>query len=393
MKNLAFLFALMLSISTAFAQNSKVQSAINYSKPQYNQLDKAKEAIDLAAQNEKTINSPKAWKVRGSVYQTIAQSQDEKFKTLSDNPLEIAMESYLKAIDLDIKGQYKKEIENQMKLLGILLINKGIDYFNAGEYTKAELSFVNSLKVDSITDPQKIDSMVIFNAGIAADRAKDYDKAISFYKRAAELKYEGAKVYQFIGNIEKERGDTAAYLASLKDGIGAYPEDNNALMVELINFYLTNDQSNLALEYLAKAIEKDQSNPTFYFAQGALYDKLKESDKAKTSYEKAVEINPEYFDAYYNLGAIYFNNGADMLKEANNLPANKQKEYELAVKNAFAELEKALPYLEKAHEIDPKEKSTMLTLKEIYFKLRNNNEEYMTKFKDIDTQIKALEGE
>merc|ERR1711879_734723 len=172
----------------------------------------------------------------------------------------------------------------------------------------------------------------------------------------------------FIANIEKERGDTAAYVKALETGIEAYPSDNNVLMVELINYYLNKDESGKALEYLTKAIEKDPTNHTFYFAQGALYDKLNDFENAKASYDKAVEIKPDYFDAYYNLGALFFNKGADMLKAANEIPPNEQKKYDAAVKESFKELEKALPYLEKAHEINANEKSTLLTLKEIYFK-------------------------
>lgn len=391
MKKLAFLLALVFSVAVLSAQNSKVQSALNYSKPQYNQLDKAQEAIELAIKHEKTKGKAKTWKVRGQVYQAIANSKDENFQKLSENPLEIALESYKKALELDEKGRYTNEIENQLKFIGINMVNKGIDYFNKNEFLQALKMFEFSLAIDEIVDPGKIDTMVIFNAGIAADRGKDYDKAVKYYKKSTKLKYEGSKVYGFIANIEKERGDTIAYVKALEEGIDAYPSDNNILMVELINYYLNKDASNIALQYLNKAIEKDPTNHTFYFAQGALYDKLKEFDNAKASYDKAVEIKPDYFDAYYNLGALFFNKGADMLKEANNIPPNEQKKYDAAVKESFKELEKALPYLEKAHEIDPTEKSTMLTLKEIYFKLRNDNEEYMKKYKEFNEKVKNLE--
>ncbi len=391
MKKLTFLFAFVLSVVFVTAQNSKVQSALNYSKPQYNQLDKAKTAIDLASKHPKTIEKAKTWKVRGQVYLAISQSSDEKFKTLSDNPLEVAINAYKKALKLDIKGQYKNEIENQLKIIGILMVNKGIDDFNKKDYNTALKSFEGSLGIDTMVYVGKIDTMVIFNAGIAAEKAKLYDKALMYYQKTADLKFEGSKVYGYMAKIENERGDTVKYVDYLKQGVKAYPSDNDALMVALINHYLNVDKSDLALEYLTKAIEKDPTNQTFYFAQGALYDKLKDFDNAKASYEKAVEIKSDYFDAYYNLGALFFNKGADMLKEANNIPPNKQAEYEAAIKESFNELGKALPYLERAHEIDATEKSTMLTLKEIYFKLRADNEDYMAKYKAMDEKIKAIE--
>jgi tetratricopeptide (TPR) repeat protein len=390
MKKIAILFILAFSVYFVSAQNSKVQSAINYIKPQYNQLDKAKEAIDLAVKHEKTKEKAKAWKVRGQVYQTIATTKDEKFKNLCEKPLQIAYESYKKALELDVKHQYTKEITNQLTMLGILIVNKGIEYFSKNDFNEALNSFETSLEIDKLITPEKVDTMVIFNAGIAADRAKNYDKAIEYYQKTADLKYEGSKVYSFMANIELQRGDTTQYIDVIKRGIEAYPNDNDALMVTLINYYLEKDKSDLALEYLNKAIKKDPNNHTFYFARGALYDKLGDFDNAKTSYEKAIEIKPDYFDAFYNLGALFFNKGADMLKAANEIPPNEQAKYDAAVKKAFVELDKAVPYLEKAHEIDSKEKSTMLTLKEIYFKLRGNHDDYMNKYKKINEELKAL---
>ncbi len=390
MKKLAFLSALLLSVIIVSAQNSKVQSAINYIKPQYNQLDKAKEAIDLAVQNEKTQNSAKAWKVRGQVYQALANSTDEAFKALSDKPLQIAIESYKKALELDVKGRFTEEIHNQLKLLGILIINKGIECFNNSDFNGAFQDFEGSLDIGAITDPNLIDTMIIFNAGIAADRAKNYDKAIEYYQKTADLRYEGSKVYGFMANIENERGDSVQYVEYLKKGIEAYPLDNSTLMVTLINYYLNHNESDAALKYLEKAIANDPTNPTFFFAQGALYDKLKDFDKAKASYEKAIEIKGDYFDAYYNLGALYFNKGADLLKAANDIPPNQQAKYEEAVKVALKELEKTLPYFERAHEIDSTDESTVSTLKEIYFKLRNDKPEYMDKYNEYNEKAKAL---
>ncbi len=391
MKKLAFLLSFIMTVSMVSAQNSKVQSAINYSKPQYNQLDKAKEAIDAAVIHEKTMNTAKAWKVRGDVYLAIAQTTDEKFITLCENPLQVSFDSFKKATELDVKNQFSAEITLQLIKLNAIRINTGIAFFNEGKYDKAFYAFTNALEIDKIVRPGTIDTMIVFNAGIAADRAKMYDEAIKYYRIAASLRYEGSKVYGFIANLERERGDTNAFVNVLKEGIDSFPNDNSVLMVELINYYLIKDMSDLALEYLEKAIDKDPTNATFHFAKGALYDKLKDFEKAKLSYEKAVEIKNDYFDAYYNLGALYFNKGADMLKEANNIPPKEQKRYDAAVIESFKELEKALPYLEKAHEIDPKEKSTMLTLKEIYFKLRNDKEEYMVKYQQINEELKAME--
>lgn len=389
MKKIVFLLAVALVGNTAIAQNSKVNRALNYAKPEYNQLDKAKEAIEEAIVHEKTKDSPKAWKARAIVYQSIAQTKDEKFKKLSENPLQEAIKSYEKAIELDVKKRYWKDIKPQMQMCGILSINKGIEYFNAEDFKKALAAFETSLKIDKITEPGKVDSMIIYNSGIAADRAKNYEKAIKYYTKTCQMDYEGSKVYGYLANVYKAKGDTVQYIKTLETGIEKHPE-SVPIIFELINYYLDSDQSENALAYIDKAIQKDPENHTLYFAKGAIYDKQNNMEEAKAAYEASVKRKPDYFDAYYNLGALFFNKGVEMLNQANTLPASKQKEYEIALREAYKELEKALPYLEKAHEVNPEETTTITTLKEIYFKIRNDKPEYMEKYKIYNEKVKNI---
>ena len=97
MKRTALTLILILGISGVFAQSAKVVSAYNYMKPQYNELDKAKESIDQAAQHPKTSMEAKTWYYRGQVYYKLFQSTDEKFANLDDNPLLVAYKSFVKA--------------------------------------------------------------------------------------------------------------------------------------------------------------------------------------------------------------------------------------------------------------------------------------------------------
>ena len=67
MRKLSFILVLILSASFANAQKGKVTSASNYLNS--GKLDKAKEAIDQGIQHEKCIAWPKAYVVKGKVYQ------------------------------------------------------------------------------------------------------------------------------------------------------------------------------------------------------------------------------------------------------------------------------------------------------------------------------------
>ena len=56
------------------------------------------------------------------------------------------------------------------------------------------------------------------------------------------------------------------------------------------------------LLYLIKKITDDSS---LYFNLGVTFEKQKMFNKAKTAYQKAIEITPNFFDAIYNLGLVY----------------------------------------------------------------------------------------
>ena len=66
---------------------------------------------------------------------------------------------------------------------------------------------------------------------------------------------------------------------------------------------------------------------------------------------------------------MFFNDGAEMANKANGIPANKVVEYEAAKKKFEAKFKDALPYLEKAHQLNPTDKATMQSLKQLYTRI------------------------
>ena len=88
--------------------------------------------------------------------------------------------------------------------------------------------------------------------------------------------------------------------------------------------------------------------------------------KAEATYKKALELDPKYFDALYNLAAMYFNKGADKLKVANELPLNQQAKFDAMKKEAEALFKLALPYFDRALAINPKDLGTLTALNGIY---------------------------
>lgn len=379
MKKQIILLFFLASFSKAFAQNKNVVSAYNYLK--YGELDKAKEAIDAAAVHEQTSTMAKTWFYRGNVYFALFASKDEKFKNLHPDALNEAYTSYIKAFDYDTKKIDVNEL-NQTLEKGVApsLAQRGIDLFNEKKYDAALSAIEKSIGVYKRFG--KIDTALFYNAGLAAERAGSKDtlldafdeKAVANYKQCINLGYGGAKVFANISDVYKKAGKENEALQAIKDGRVKYPSDQDLVTAE-INYFLTKGMYEEALGNLAVAIQNDPANPTFYFARGSIYDQKKDLEKAEADYKKAIELKPDFFDAYYNLGALFFNNGAEIYNQANDLPLKEIKKAEELRNKANEKFTQALPYLEKAHDLDPKDKTTMQTLKLLYVRT-NQTEKY-----------------
>ena len=98
-------------------------------------------------------------------------------------------------------------------------------------------------------------------------------------------------------------------------------------------------------------------------------ERAKYFDDAIQAYKETLEVDPNYFDALFNLGALYFNKGGEVINEANKLPINETAKYDKMLADGNNYLNLALPFLEKCETIQPKDKNTLVSLKEIYARL------------------------
>ena len=82
---------------------------------------------------------------------------------------------------------------------------------------------------------------------------------------------------------------------------------------------MTNGDFEKAKTNLELAAEQDPTNEILWFSLGSVFDNLGNVEEAVTAYTKAIDVNADYFDANYNLGALYFNQAVQGINEANEL--------------------------------------------------------------------------
>jgi tetratricopeptide (TPR) repeat protein len=377
-------------------------------------------------------------------------------QTIVPNPLEDALAAYKKAIELDADKKNEKKISEGLKSLKNLYSKKALNCYGLEDLTCSFESFKTIVDINEMKQVNVVDTGIMYNAGLTAVRAGKNDEAIKYLQKVADLKYTGDPF--LFTNLKKAylaKGDTVSALNTLKQGVSVFPNDIS-IIIELINYYISAGEKQAALEYLTKAKQSDPKNRSFYYAEGALYDKMggaidnklldleiakkaeltqldenKKAEFKKTGnnvqkykpiddkyqklrklvedkyksredslsvlhedfqnkaigqYKEAVKVDPTYFDAYYNLGVLFFNNGVKLSDQAGREVDDKKYE---AKKNASdEEFKKAVPVMESAYEVNEKakvtpetaaeiaknRKTTLDVLKTLYYRLKMNDQ-------------------
>jgi tetratricopeptide (TPR) repeat protein len=410
--NKAIKFMLALAVPVGMlAQSSKVQTAYrnledyNTSKD-VSSLMKAKEAIDMATNNEDTKEKAKTWMYRAKVYYALFENnleQEEKkladvkdknekkmkaYGNVSTADYEEAGKALEKAVNLDKEQTYKQDYA----MLGMQMMgdvnNLAVGKYNAGKYLEAADYFRASYETTKMMGGKK-DTNTLVNSLVCAQKAKDNAKIKEFNEYIISEKVATAYNYNSLYEAKLAMKDTAGAMQTLKDGRTVFPNDAS-LMNREIEHYLQKGKDAEALANLDKAISNTPNNGLLYLVRGNIYDrqanpkdaagkdkeKPKNFDelmgKAEENYKKATELDPKNTDAWYNLGALYNNWGGVAQKRCDDLikQATKMKECEAQASDKF---NKAIPPLEKALELHPGDRSVMAPLFKLYL-LTNQND-------------------
>ena len=382
MKGTILTLTLLLGLTTVFAQSAKVQSGFTHMK--YNELDKAKDCFDQAAVHPKSSTQAKTFMYRGQCYYKLNNSKNENFKNLDNKPLLVAYHSFKKAMELDTKKRFEKELLYEILRVNASIFNMGTDEFEAKKYESSLESYETVIEIGNLPYINQTDTAAYYNAALAADQAGLYDKALEYYEKTAEFEHEGSKVFKYMADLQMAKGDTLAALNSYSKGIETYPNDNVNLYIDLINFYLKKDDLDQAAKYVEKALEKDSSNASLWYVYGQALEE-KAEDKAIEAFDKAIEIDPEYWLAMYMAGSIHFNRGVVASKAAQEIPLDDKDGYEAAKEKTNAHFSKALPYFERVVEIEDSDAATLKALKELYYRFQMTD-----KLEEINKKIEKL---
>ncbi|MEZ4722575.1 MAG: tetratricopeptide repeat protein [Flavobacteriales bacterium] len=396
------LVAGLFCVSSAFvmAQPAKVLNAYNYMND--NELIKAKAEIEPATTNEKTMADAKTWYYRGQIYENIYKNSFVKndktgaalYPELAEHKkgaVKTSIESYEKAIALGSKKINMNEVKQHHAEMSKWAYQEGVEHYNEKEFGQAGEMFAKCYDIKK--QYGQVDTLAAYNAGLSYKFGKDATNAEKYLGECINLNFKTEQAFLDLLHMYSESGNKDAYMAKLKEARAKLP-NNQQIIQEEINIYIDSKEYDKALENLNLAVQNEPSNKALLYARGIILDnkqaeQRKNGDaaaanetyaKAEADYKKVIELDPENFDGNYSLGALYYNRGAEMLNEANNILDDKK--YKAAKTEAEAQLQISLPYLEKAHNLNPTDRQTMESLKVIY--ARTNQ---MDKFNAIKEKL------
>jgi tetratricopeptide (TPR) repeat protein len=411
MKKIGLLLIIILITISTFGQRRVLTSAWNFLRDGF--LDDAKEAIDKAAAHPDTKDDYRTFWYKAMIYHDLAVTDNARYKNLCDETcLDIAYENYLEAlkrnfidpehqnIDLqsdtglmqfiEVVNDPTTKMENSQMLMDIFgtrfpfLVNafyeRGFKAFQEEqEFKKALEDFEKAMFLGGITGAEDLEG-IVFAASRAAFWAKEFESSVEYHKALIELKYgetdqDKIEIYQLLAKSYEELEKIDEMIKTLEEGIEKYPELSYPLIIEIFNYYVNSEQNEEAYKYISMAIEKNPDDPQFYVIKGALLEDMGRRDEAKEEYTKAIEKEEGNYDANYSLGAYYYNTAVDTLQWADdNILITNFSEHERFKKIADGYFEQALPYLEKAREIQPNNLNVLNTLRVVYYRLQKMDE-------------------
>lgn len=397
---------MLLSLAASgFSQKSNVRKAENALVDPVD-LASAKSNIEAAMQNPETSKWEKTYYVAGNVYYKFYESEETKrlkqesySQAVKDENLVKAIDAYAKAGEYGmqpdekgkVKPKYQKEVKRNLEQYGKYLINEGLASYNAKDYKQAAKLWTKYLEVPTYPvmagvgmEKDTLYNEIKYYVVDAASRVPELKPlAIKSMEELRDAGYKEESMYEWLAGEYKDAKQMDKYVANLQNGMKKFPK-NQFLMGSLINYYIESKKESEAVAYLDEAVKNDPKNAQYLSVKGNLLMNMKKFDDAITAFNQAAAVDPNNASAYSGLGIVYVTKGEDINEKADDIKDPKKYKAERA--RAKAEFEKAIPYLQKARALDPKDLNNLRVLRAAYLRVDNGVE-----YKKIDAEVKALE--
>ena len=360
MKKLVMMATLLVAGMVAQAQ-PKVTSAYNANKE--GKFEDAKGYIDEALTDPKATEKEKFWRYRGNIYANIVK--DSVLFAKYPDALNICLESFKKQIEIDKRKDYLQDVAQELDIIKATVGQRAEKKYKANDLGGAGDLFLNIAQVSAVYGV--VDTAFFYNAAFCHHKAKMYDKAKVEYNTCIQNKYNLRESYLGISDILIAEGKKSEAVTFLSDARKSFPKDAELLRAE-VNIYIEDKDYKKAQDVLKALSDTDPNNESVWFVLGVTFEKENNPAEAENSYLKALAIKPDYFDAAYNAGALYYNKAVEKNKECDAIPMNQADKFNACKSELKPMFLKAAEYFEICYKQDSNDAQLKQALKECYLK-------------------------
>lgn len=223
-----------------------------------------------------------------------------------EDALEKAKEYYLKAKEMGVSD---KDLKSSLQFVCNDYWDMAMTGNNLGDYKMAATGFEECYNAGKLMG--KTDTTSVYYGAIMATLSKQEKKAIELANECLALGHEDGNLYAMLAENYKSSGDLEKAKEYLQKGFEKFPTSQE-ILVSLINILLdANESPDKVFEYLHAAQQNEPTNASLYYSEGNLYKQLKQYDKAVEMFQKAAEVDPNYFYAPYAEGEVYYQMALD----------------------------------------------------------------------------------
>jgi tetratricopeptide (TPR) repeat protein len=187
------------------------------------------------------------------------------------------------------------------------------------------------------------------------------------FPREAQEPSKRGEIYKNIALILVQQGKTNEALAAIATARQENPGDTSLMMTEA-DLYLTLKDNENYKRVVGQILEKNPNDADLVFNLGVLSMQADQLADAEKHFNRTIAIDPKYINAYLNLSGVILKGDKKLVDEMNKLgnsPA-ENKRYDQLKSQRKAIFQAALPHLEKALELDPKNDLVIDNLLSVY---------------------------
>lgn len=298
------------------------------------------------------------------------------------------MDAYNKS--LGISNQFISYINDSKLHFWAQLFNEGVGYFQKGSNSKdkdsAKVFYEKSIKDfnDAIRlEPDSTDTYknlaFVYMTQQRYDEAVGplktllgKDKTLDGYKYLGEIYYDKATKFKSQYESTHDAQDSVQSMdyfnktiELMQEARKLYP-NNSELLLLLSNSYIGAHKIDVAIDAFKEGVIREPGNKFYRYNYGVLLLGNKDYEDAVDQFKKAIEIDPNYQNAIYNLAVTFVKWGADLNK------VNENKSTDAVTDTSYVEkYREAVPYLEKAVQMKSDDSAMWELLGRVYTVLGN----------------------